>query len=131
MHIISPLAEDLFAPNYARCWLTVTGFHPYNHKTIWSCEQCEFTWQIEEFISPISQDLWSLNLVGWWLQGRHSEHKCLSYYELTVSFSIRSNAGDDIYFKNDFVARPHFAHQVWSITIHVKFNQNFMPRRQC
>ena len=41
-------------------------------------------WWFEKILSPLSQDLWPLNLAGGWLRGGSSAHKCFSYERLHV-----------------------------------------------
>ena len=43
----------------------LTEWEPYQLKTIWTFDHVtEVTWQFEEFIFPLSQGLWSVNLPG-------------------------------------------------------------------
>ena len=44
--------------------------------------------QIEKIISAHSQDLWPLNLAGFWLQQRCSKHKSLTRDQLLVPFLL-------------------------------------------
>ena len=44
--------------------------------------QLEVTLQIEKIVSPLSQDLWPLNLTECWLQGGSGERKRLSPHQL-------------------------------------------------
>ena len=45
-------------------------------------------WQIERVVSPLSQDLWSLNLAGWWICGGGSERKLLNRHQPLLLFFL-------------------------------------------
>ena len=39
-------------------------------------------------LSPLSQDLWPLNLAGSWLQGGGPERKCISHHRVVVDVVV-------------------------------------------
>ena len=70
-YFISPLAEDPWKPDLARCSLSVRGSQPKSTINLWSTDQFKVTRQFEK---SISQDVQS---AGWWLQGGGSGPFCL------------------------------------------------------
>ena len=75
-----PIISTLAMPADTRVvgrWLTLRRSHTYSNMVFWSREHCEVTWKFEKSISPLSQDLWPLNLTGCWLQGGAAESKHL------------------------------------------------------
>ena len=51
---------------------------------LWSHDQRESMWQFEKSISPLSQNLWPLNLAARWLQQGDSARKALSHHRLLI-----------------------------------------------
>ena len=51
---------------------------------LWSHDQRESVWQIEKSVSPLSRNLWPLNLASRWLQQGDSARKALSHHRLLI-----------------------------------------------
>ena len=51
---------------------------------IWSRDQCEVMWQLQQILPSLSQDLWPLNFAGCWIMGGGLATKRLSCRQLLV-----------------------------------------------
>ena len=86
-YVIPPLAKQKFHGQQTK-QVANLPWEASSLKATWLFDHVNNMRTLEKFISPLSQDLWSLKLAGYWLQGRGSLRKYLSSQQPLVPFGL-------------------------------------------